>query len=271
MHPRCSGAPAMAPKRGREARCLLYEALGVKSSATPAEIQRAYKVRALQVHPDKNPGDPGAADAFRQLRRAYETLGDPERRRRYDEVGEEGEESEAIRDLLRKRFRQVTVEEIAEFERTYRGSEEERGDIANFVCSRQGDVTDLLEHALCSEPDDVGRLVDLVQELLSSGTIPKKLKAAVDRSVPKLRRKASSLARRGARERKELESSGALCDAPGSLEDLALAIKGRQLQRAQANDEFADGVAAAALASAVRKRPASAGVASKAKKPSGGS
>lgn len=250
----------------RQERRLLYEVLGVGPRATPAEIQRAYKMRALQVHPDKNPGDPGAAEAFRQLRRAYETLGDPERRRRYDELGEGGEEAEAMRELVRTRFRPVTVEEIAEFERTYKGSNEERDDIAEFVKSRNGDITDMLEHILCSEPTDADRLIALVEELLTTGSIPKKLQAAVARSTPKFRRKAGSMARRGARERKELERS-AIGDVPGSLEELALAIQGRQLERARASNEFAQGVAAAVAATAaVRKRPAAGGAASKAQK-----
>mmetsp|Transcript_96633 Transcript_96633/g.288538 ORF Transcript_96633/g.288538 Transcript_96633/m.288538 type:complete len:268 (-) Transcript_96633:115-918(-) len=248
----------MPPKQRREEHRLFYQVLGVEPSATPAEVQRAYKLRALKVHPDKNPGDPGAADAFRQLRRAYETLGDPERRRRYDELGEDGEEdAEATRELVRTRFRPVTVEEIVEFERTYKGSDEERDDVAAFVRSRAGDVTDLLEHALCSEPEDVDRLLALVEELLRAGAVPEKLRAAVARSTPKLRRKAGVLGRRSARERRELEESRtAIGDVPGSLEDLALAIKGRQLQRARAVNDFAEGVAAKVAANAVRKRPA---------------
>src|SRR5512141_1453222 len=65
----------------------LYSVLGLKPTASPAEIKRAYRRLARRFHPDINPGDPAAAVRFREVSEAYETLVDPERRRRYDERG----------------------------------------------------------------------------------------------------------------------------------------------------------------------------------------
>jgi molecular chaperone DnaJ len=65
----------------------LYILLGLAREATPGEIKRAYKRLARRYHPDINPGDPVAAAQFRQIAEAYETLSDPDRRRRYDTVG----------------------------------------------------------------------------------------------------------------------------------------------------------------------------------------
>ncbi len=65
----------------------LYAVLGLKQSATPAEIKRAYRRLARKYHPDINPGDRAAEMRFRQIAEAYETLSDPERRRRYDQSG----------------------------------------------------------------------------------------------------------------------------------------------------------------------------------------
>src|SRR5512146_2074222 len=65
----------------------LYAVLGLKHSATPAEIKRAYRRLARKYHPDINPGDRAAEVRFRQIAEAYETLSDPERRRRYDQSG----------------------------------------------------------------------------------------------------------------------------------------------------------------------------------------
>jgi len=62
----------------------LYAVLGVSESATQDEIRRAYRRRAKVLHPDKG-GDP---DEFDHLRQAYDTLSDPERRRRYDQTGD---------------------------------------------------------------------------------------------------------------------------------------------------------------------------------------
>jgi molecular chaperone DnaJ len=62
----------------------LYLVLGVERSAPAAEIKRAYRRLARRLHPDINPGDAEAAVRFRQVLEAYETLIDPDRRRRYD-------------------------------------------------------------------------------------------------------------------------------------------------------------------------------------------
>ena len=65
-----------------------YVLLGLERSAPLAEIKRAYKRLARRHHPDINPGDRTAAVQFRQIAEAYETLSDPDRRRRYDAGGE---------------------------------------------------------------------------------------------------------------------------------------------------------------------------------------
>src|SRR5215210_1026263 len=65
----------------------LYVLLGVERGAAPGEIKRAYKRLARKYHPDINPGDRMAAAHFRQIAEAYETLSDPDRRRRYDTTG----------------------------------------------------------------------------------------------------------------------------------------------------------------------------------------
>jgi molecular chaperone DnaJ len=61
-----------------------YELLGVRRSASAAEIKRAYQKLARQLHPDLNPGDPVAADRFRAVSLAFEVLSDPQRRSQYD-------------------------------------------------------------------------------------------------------------------------------------------------------------------------------------------
>lgn len=65
----------------------LYDVLGLKRGASSGEIKRAYRHLARRFHPDINPGDRAAEARFSQILFAYETLGDDDRRRRYDQTG----------------------------------------------------------------------------------------------------------------------------------------------------------------------------------------
>ncbi len=64
-----------------------YRILGVDRNASPAEIKKAYRRLARQYHPDVRPGDKAAEERFKEINEAYEVLSDPEKRKRYDELG----------------------------------------------------------------------------------------------------------------------------------------------------------------------------------------
>ncbi len=68
----------------------LYELLGVPKTATETEIRSEYRKLARKHHPDVNPGDKGAEAKFKEISAAYEVLSDAEKRKLYDEFGEEG-------------------------------------------------------------------------------------------------------------------------------------------------------------------------------------
>jgi DnaJ-class molecular chaperone len=64
-----------------------YEVLAVPRTASDREIKAAFRKLARQHHPDVNPGDPAAAERFKEINEAREVLGDREKRRRYDQLG----------------------------------------------------------------------------------------------------------------------------------------------------------------------------------------
>lgn len=67
-----------------------YEVLGVEKNASADEIKKAYRKKAIQYHPDKNPGDKEAEEKFKEAAEAYEVLSNPDKRARYDQFGHEG-------------------------------------------------------------------------------------------------------------------------------------------------------------------------------------
>src|SRR5438876_10927424 len=64
-----------------------YSTLGVAKTATEKEVKQAFRKLARKHHPDVNPGDKSAEARFKEINEAYEVLGDPEKRRKYDELG----------------------------------------------------------------------------------------------------------------------------------------------------------------------------------------
>jgi curved DNA-binding protein len=64
-----------------------YKTLGVAKTATEKEIKQAFRKLARKLHPDVNPSDKSAEARFKEINEAYEVLGDPEKRKKYDELG----------------------------------------------------------------------------------------------------------------------------------------------------------------------------------------
>jgi len=72
-----------------------YEVLEVTKTASYEEIKKAYRKKAIQYHPDKNPGDKSAEEKFKEAAEAYEVLGNEDKRRRYDQFGHAGMSGQA--------------------------------------------------------------------------------------------------------------------------------------------------------------------------------
>lgn len=73
-----------------------YKILGVDRNIPQKDVRRAFLKRAKQFHPDLHPDDPKAKAKFQALNEAYEVIGDPEKRKKYDQYGQNWKEAEAF-------------------------------------------------------------------------------------------------------------------------------------------------------------------------------
>jgi len=86
-----------------------YSVLGVPRNASDEDIKKAYRKLAMQYHPDRNPGrEKWANEKFKEINEAYGVLGDPQKRRQYDQFGIAGD----IGDIFGSPFTKTTFEEI---------------------------------------------------------------------------------------------------------------------------------------------------------------
>lgn len=75
------------PQRGTMEFKDYYQILGINRDATPDQIKKAFRKLAVRFHPDKNPGNKEAETRFKEITEANEVLSDPEKRKRYDQLG----------------------------------------------------------------------------------------------------------------------------------------------------------------------------------------
>ncbi|WP_293672680.1 J domain-containing protein [uncultured Parabacteroides sp.] len=82
-----------------------YKILGVDKSASPEDVKKAYKKLARKFHPDLNPNDPDAHRKFQEINEANEVLSDPEKRKKYDQYGENWKHADEF-DAQQQQYRQ---------------------------------------------------------------------------------------------------------------------------------------------------------------------
>ena len=86
-----------------------YQILGMPRTATEEQIKRAYRKLAMQYHPDRNPGrEKWANEKFKEINEAFSILGDPEKRRQYDQFGTVGN----VGDIFGSPFTRTTFEDL---------------------------------------------------------------------------------------------------------------------------------------------------------------
>lgn len=215
----------------------LYEILGVAPTATKSDIFKAYRLRALQLHPDKNRDDPKATECFQQLQMAYDILKDEKKRRVYDLSGSTEEETAAFQtsfEYYRELFPPVTAKDIESFKSRYKDSPEERDDLILFFDENDGDISCLFECIILAEPEECQRFLDVYNELFKEKALEKNAK--FNKSAAKLPKIAERFARKRNAEAKEAEQEN------GGINALVSAIQKNQLKRGSQASTFLDGL-----------------------------
>ena len=120
-----------------------YKILGIDKNATADEIKKAYRKLARKHHPDLNPNDPEAEKFFQQLNEANEVLGDPEKRKKYDQYGKDWKHAEQF-EQARQRQASAGGNPFASGSNPFGGSGEhysysgDEGDFSDFFASMFG-------------------------------------------------------------------------------------------------------------------------------------
>ncbi len=99
-----------------------YKILEIDKKATPEEVKKAYRTLAKKYHPDKNLGNKKAEENFKLVNEAHEVLGDPEKRKQYDELGENWQQNQ-----------QAYKQQHNQYQRYYQGDQgQDFGDFSDF-------------------------------------------------------------------------------------------------------------------------------------------
>ncbi|MCI4383969.1 hypothetical protein PGIGA_G00032860 [Pangasianodon gigas] len=156
----------------------LYEVLCVAKEASDAELRRGYYKLSLQVHPDRAPGDDQATIKFQVLGKVYAVLSNKDQRAVYDEQGVVDEELDSLNqdrnweEHWRRLFPKITLQDIIDFEKQYKDSEEEKQDLKRLYLLHEGDMDRIMESALCSSHDDEPRVRDILQQAIDAKDVP---------------------------------------------------------------------------------------------------
>ncbi|KAJ8264438.1 hypothetical protein GJAV_G00149150 [Gymnothorax javanicus] len=186
----------------------LYDVLGVAKDASDAEIRRGYYKVSLLVHPDRAPDDELATKKFQVLGKVYAVLSDKEQKAVYDEQGTVDEESDSLgqdrnwEEYWRLLFPKITLSDILEFEKKYKGTDEESEDVRRLYLQYEGDMDMIMASALCCSQEDEPRIADIIQSGIDSGELPtyrtfthesKQKKAARKRKADKEQKEAEEM------------------------------------------------------------------------------
>lgn len=239
--------------------CDLYEALGVARSATAKDITKAYRRLALRYvrvvcfsvslrifvviaschgqHPDKHRGDEQsrakATATFQAVSAIHSLLSDAETRALYDETGAipsaDHEKSPSFQmwvEYFARIFPKVSADDIAQFEKEYRFSDEERRDVLAAYVKFEGDMSKLMDSIMLSTDDDEERFADMIEDAIKDKQVKRFSKF---KEYAKKRAEASKKPNSAAQQKKKQAKRAKEAQ---EAEDLFAMIRNNQQRRA---------------------------------------
>lgn len=158
-----------------------YQFLGVSKTATEAEIKKAYYKKAMECHPDKaQESEKEAFTAkFQLLSHIYNVLSNKRLRDIYDKTG--SVESSETQDMTgedwekywREMYPKISTKSIADFEKKYRGSNEETEDVKKAYVKHKGDLEKIINEVFFATTEDEERFYNILQEAIENKEVPK--------------------------------------------------------------------------------------------------
>ncbi|EGI60311.1 DnaJ-like protein subfamily C member 9 [Acromyrmex echinatior] len=223
-----------------------YDVLKIPKTANDKQVKKAYHKLSLLVHPDRVEENikEEATEKFKVLGRIHSILSDSEKRKIYDESGQYDEESEEVvmrnwADYWRSLFKEITVEDINNYEKNYKGSETEIKDLKRAYIDSKGDMDYILEAVPFTNCDEEPRLHAIIQDLIERGEVPEYTTFTNENKKKKQRRR-----RKWAKEAAEAERLEKMLkienEENAATNDLALVIQNRNKARANQAESFFD-------------------------------
>ncbi|KAL7301489.1 hypothetical protein TKK_0005926 [Trichogramma kaykai] len=173
-----------------------YDVMKIPKNATEKQIKKAYHKLSLLVHPDRVDEDikEEATEKFKVLGRIHSILSENDKRKIYDETGEFDDDSESVvmrnwSDYWRSLFKEITIQDINNYEKNYKGSETEIKDLKRAYLDSKGDMNYILEAVPFTNCEEEPRLHSIIRDLIEKGEVPEYKQFTEEDEKKRLRRK----------------------------------------------------------------------------------
>lgn len=221
----------------------LYEVLNITKSANDKQVRKAYHQLSLLVHPDRVDEDKKieATEKFKVLGKVHSILSDKEKRAVYDDTGtfDEDDSDTNLKDWTeywRMLFKKITVKDINDYEKQYKGSEIELKDLKRAYVDGKGDMDYILEAVPFTNTNEEPRLRELIDKMIEDDEVP--AHRAYTHETPKKKERRKRKWDKEAEEAARLDASKAFYEEQDS--SLASMIAERQYERGLQMDSFFD-------------------------------